>query len=61
MSAIGPRRTSASALRMSAFGRKADMRFCTANVCFWPKADMGLISFDLLCAISHTPINSDLL
>lgn len=25
---------------MSAFGGKADMPFCAANVCFWPKADM---------------------
>jgi len=26
---------------MSAFGGKADMTFCGANVCFWPKADMN--------------------
>ena len=32
MSAIGTKRTSASALHMSAFGGKADMTFCTANV-----------------------------
>ena len=32
MSAIGTKRTSASALHMSAFGGKADMAFCTANV-----------------------------
>jgi hypothetical protein len=25
---------------MSAFGGKADMAFCGANVCFWPKADI---------------------
>jgi hypothetical protein len=25
----------------SAFGSKADMTFCNANVRFWPKADMG--------------------
>ena len=24
---------------MSAIGGKADMPFCTANVCLWPKAD----------------------
>ena len=30
MSAIGTKRTSASALHMSAFGGKADMPFCTA-------------------------------
>jgi hypothetical protein len=50
MSAIGPKRTSASALHMSAFGgkadmifqeirlvaigSKADMPFCGAHVCF---------------------------
>ena len=33
MSAIGTKRTSACALHMSAFGGKADMPFCTANVC----------------------------
>jgi hypothetical protein len=27
-------------LQVSAFGRKADMPFCTANVRFWPKADI---------------------
>jgi hypothetical protein len=32
MSAIGTKRTSLVALHMSAFGGKADMRFCTANV-----------------------------
>ena len=31
-SAIGPKRTSASALHMSAFGGKADMTCCTAYV-----------------------------
>jgi len=24
-----------------AIGGKADMTFCSANVCLWPKADMG--------------------
>jgi hypothetical protein len=32
MSAIGPKQTWAIALRMSAFGGKADMTFCGANV-----------------------------
>jgi len=32
MSAFGTKRT--CALQMSAFGGKADMTFCTANVCF---------------------------
>jgi len=32
MSAIGPKQTSASALHMSAFGGKADMAYCSANV-----------------------------
>ena len=32
MSAFGTKQTSASALQMSAFGGKADMPFCTANV-----------------------------
>jgi len=32
MSAIGTKRTWASALQMSAFGGKADMLFCNANV-----------------------------
>jgi len=27
-------------LQVSAFGRKADMPFCTANVRFWPKAEL---------------------
>ena len=31
MSAIGTKRTSPSALHMSAFGGKADMTFCTAT------------------------------
>ena len=30
---------------MSAFGGKADMTFCTENVCFWPKADMGPVPY----------------
>ena len=34
MSASGTKRTSLFALHMSAIGGKADMRFCTANVCF---------------------------
>src|SRR5690242_3453928 len=34
MSAFGPKRTRASALHMTAFGGKADMIFCSANVCF---------------------------
>src|SRR5262249_62025507 len=34
MSAFGPKRTSLAAPQMSAFGRKADIPFCTANVCF---------------------------
>ena len=34
MSAIGTKRTSLVALHMSAFGGKADMTYCTANVCF---------------------------
>ena len=37
MSAIGPKRTSPLALHMSAFGGKADIAFCGANVCFDPK------------------------
>ena len=34
MSAIGTKRTSLVAPHMSAFGGKADMPFCIANVCF---------------------------
>jgi Lipocalin-like domain len=34
MSAFGPKRTCLVAPHMSAFGGKADMPFCTANVCF---------------------------
>jgi hypothetical protein len=34
MSAIGTKRTVRVALQMSAFGGKADMPFCTANVRF---------------------------
>jgi hypothetical protein len=41
MSAIGPKQTWASALQLSAFGGKADMPFCNANVRLWPKADIG--------------------
>jgi hypothetical protein len=33
-SAIGPKRTWASALQMSAFEGKADMTFCDAHICF---------------------------
>jgi hypothetical protein len=33
MSAIGPKQTLPRALHMSAFGGKADMTFCGANVC----------------------------
>jgi hypothetical protein len=39
-SAIGPKRTSVFALRMSAFGGKADMALTSENVRFLPKADM---------------------
>ena len=42
MSAIGAKRTWASALHMSAFGGKADITFCGANVRLWPKADMAI-------------------
>jgi len=35
MSAIGPKRTCASALHMSAFGGKADMSLCAAYVCYF--------------------------
>jgi len=34
MSAIGTKRTCRVALHMSAIGGKADIAFCTANVCF---------------------------
>ena len=34
LSAIGTKRTSASAPHMSAFGGKADMTYCAAHVCF---------------------------
>ena len=37
MSAIGTKRTSLVAPHMSAFGGKADMTVCIANVCFGPK------------------------
>jgi uncharacterized protein (DUF1330 family) len=40
VSAFGPERTLLCAAPMSAFGGKADMTFCGANVCFWPKADI---------------------
>lgn len=33
VSAIGPKQTSVSALQMSAFGGKAVMGWCSANVC----------------------------
>jgi len=33
MSAIGPKRTSANAPHMSAFGGRADMTLCGANLC----------------------------
>jgi hypothetical protein len=41
MSAIGPKRTSVVAPHMSAFGGKADVTVCQANVCFWPKAGIA--------------------
>jgi hypothetical protein len=34
LSAYGPKWTCTAALHMSAFGGKADMPFCTANVCY---------------------------
>jgi hypothetical protein len=34
MSALGPKRTWALALHVSAFEGKADVTYCTANVCF---------------------------
>jgi len=40
MSAIGPKQTSVGASHMSAFGGKADMPFCAANVRCWRKADI---------------------
>jgi len=40
MSAIGPKQISLVASHM--FGGKADMAFRGANVCFLPKADIGL-------------------
>jgi hypothetical protein len=50
MSAIGPKRTSLIALHMSAFGGKADMTFCGANIRFWHKADIYDTSQELdLC------------
>jgi hypothetical protein len=48
MSAIGPKRTSLIALHMSAFGGKADMTFCGANIRFWHKADIYDTIPDLL-------------
>jgi len=47
MSAFGTKRTSPSALHMSAFGGKADMCLCAANVCFSPKADISGSRADL--------------
>jgi hypothetical protein len=41
-SAFGPKRTSLAAPHMSAFGGKADMAYCGANVRLWPKADIGV-------------------
>ena len=41
----GARIANADALRpMSAFGRKADIAFCGANVRFWPKADIRTVT-----------------
>ena len=42
MTAYGTKRTSLFAPHVSAFGGKADMGYCTANVCFRPEADIGL-------------------
>ena len=44
MSAIGPKRTSLNQ-RMSAFGGKADMAYCTAHVCFWTQSGHCLYVF----------------
>ena len=41
MSAIGTKRTWPSAVHMSAFGGKADMPFCTANVRYDPKRTLA--------------------
>src|SRR5262249_44354405 len=46
MSAIGPKQTWATALHMSAFGGKADMTFCSANVCLLTQADSYLMPAD---------------
>jgi hypothetical protein len=40
MSACGPKQTSSCALQMSAFGGKADMGWCIANVRLPPLADI---------------------
>jgi hypothetical protein len=40
MSAIGPKQTWPRALHMSAFGGKADIAYCGANVRYWPLADI---------------------
>src|SRR4029079_5464208 len=41
MSAIGPKRTLLFAPHMSAFGRKADMPFCSSSRCFERTRDFG--------------------
>src|SRR4030095_4670753 len=49
-----PKQTWASALHMSAFGGKADMTFCNANVCFCPKRTLACLSaFDGIGAESR--------
>ena len=44
MSAIGTKRTCRVALHMSAFGVRADMPFCIANVRFWPKSRISRVA-----------------
>jgi hypothetical protein len=43
-SASGPKQTEANAPHMSAFGGKAGMRFCIADVRFFPKLTLTLES-----------------
>ena len=53
MSAFGPKQTSSVAPHMSAFGVRADMTCCDANVCFWPKADIPFAATEMSARNGH--------
>jgi len=60
MSALGQKQTHAVQHAMSALPPKADMCSAVADVCFGPKADIGLTSDDYSTARQDNPDFSEL-